>query len=135
MWANMHRAHLDMFVAGSFILVCGMFPFFCISVSNFLHLTKQIMNTTYKMYVEIFLMQYSRIRAAPLWVNYSQVSTLSHKDVKLSEPLNVVDGELDVSLNLQVPKVPAVHGNHASTQLGANKLPNILYYQSLIINK
>lgn len=76
----------------------------------------------------IFPVQYSRIWAAPLWVDYSQVSALSHKDVKLSELLDVVDGELDVSLNLHIPKVPAVHGHHTSTQLGAHT--NILCYLS-----
>lgn len=65
-------------------------------------------------------LQYSRIWAAPLWVGCGQVSALGHKDVKLSEPLDVVDGELDVSLNLHGPKVPAVHGHHTATQLRAH---------------
>ena len=75
---------------------------------------------------------YSRIWAAPLWVNCGQVSTLGHEDVKLSELLNVVDGELDISLNLNVPKVSAVHGHHAPTQLGANRSPHISYDQLLV---
>lgn len=76
--------------------------------------------------------QHLRIRAAPFWVGCSQVTTLSHKDVKLSQPLNVVDGELDVSLNLQVAKVPTVHGHHTSIQLGANKYSEISFFQPLL---
>lgn len=45
---------------------------------------------------------------------------LGHKDVKLSELLHVVDGELDVSLNLHIAKIRTVHGHHTSTQLGAH---------------
>lgn len=73
-----------------------------------------------------FQTRYSRIRAAPFCVGGSQVLTASHEDVKLSQPLNVVDGELDAPLNLQVPIFPAVQGHHASTQLEDNRLPNIL---------
>lgn len=70
--------------------------------------------------------QYSRIRAAPFWVDCSQVSALSHKDVELSEPLHIVDGELDVSLNLHISKVPTVHGHHTSAQLGAQQVEKSL---------
>lgn len=43
--------------------------------------------------------------------------TAGHEDVKLSQPLDVVDGELDASLHLQVPVVAVVQGHHASTYL------------------
>lgn len=71
-------------------------------------------------------MQYSRIRATPLLVDCSQVLALSHKDVKLSEALNVVNGELDAPLDLHIPEVTAVHGHHTSTQLGAQRNKNVV---------
>lgn len=69
----------------------------------------------------VLQVQYSRIRAAPLRVDCSQVYALGHKDVELSELLHIVDGEMDVSPNLHIPEVAAVHGHHATTQLGVNK--------------
>ena len=62
--------------------------------------------------------QYSRIWAAPLWVYSSQVSALSHKNMELSEFLNIVDRELDVTLDLHTSIVTTVHGHHAATELG-----------------
>lgn len=64
--------------------------------------------------VDVFVECLSRVRAALLRVSGGQVLTLSHKDVEFSQLLDVVDGEYDVSLNLQVP---TVHGHHTSTQL------------------
>lgn len=61
----------------------------------------------------------SRVGAVSLRVDRSQVVALSNKDVKLAELLNVVDGKLDVALDLH--EVAAVHGHHASTQLRAQK--------------
>lgn len=50
--------------------------------------------------------------------------TAGHKDVELSQPLDVVDGELDASLHLQVAVV-VVQGHHTSTHLQANESPNV----------
>lgn len=60
-----------------------------------------------------------RVGAAPLWVDCGQVAALCHKDVKLPQSLDVVDGELDGSLNLN--KIAAVHGHHTPTQLRAGR--------------
>lgn len=69
-----------------------------------------------------FHTRYSRIRSTPLGVGGSQVMTAGHKDVKLSQPLDVVDGELDAPLHLQVPVVAVVQGHHTSTHLQGSKL-------------
>lgn len=61
----------------------------------------------------------ARVGAVPLRVDCSQVAALGHKNVELSELLDVGDGELDASLNLH--EVAAVHGHHASTQLRENR--------------
>lgn len=74
---------------------------------------------------EAFQTQHSRVRSASFGVGGSQVVTAGHKDVELSQLLDVVDGELDVSLHLQVPVVAVVQGHHTSTHLQANESPNV----------
>lgn len=59
----------------------------------------------------------SRVRSAPLEVGRSQVVATGHKDVKLPQLLDVVDGELDASLHLQVPVVTVVQSHHTSAHL------------------
>ena len=64
---------------------------------------------------------YSRVGTTPFWVNSCQSLALRHKDVELCELLDIVDGELDVTRDLDVAKVPAVHGHNTATPLGTQK--------------
>lgn len=61
--------------------------------------------------------QHSRVRAALLVVGHSQVVALHHKDVELSQLLDVVHSKLDAPLDFNVAEVTVVNAADAATDL------------------
>lgn len=58
-----------------------------------------------------------RVGAAPLAVGRGQIPAVHHKDVKLSELLDVVHSKLDAALDFNVTKVCRVNAAHAAADL------------------
>lgn len=61
--------------------------------------------------------RHSRVRAALLVVGHSQVVALHHKDVELSQLLDVVHSELDAPLDFNVAVVAVVNAADAAADL------------------
>lgn len=61
--------------------------------------------------------RHSRVGAALLVVGHSQVVALHHKDVELSQLLDVVDSKLDAPLDFDVGEVGRVNAADAAADL------------------